>query len=757
MDKKLFFGRVGFGAAVVASVALVAAFLYAHHLKRRAVPDYRKNIALSGLTAEVAVYRDRYAVPHIYAKNDFDLYRAVGYVMAQDRLWQMDLIRRATQGRLSEIFGADLVDADLMFRSLRIGEKSRDILAKLDPAVAGALNAYSDGVNQYIRNNRGGLPLEFEVLGYEPEEWRPVHSINLIGYMSWDLTMPWYIETVMNEVRRKAGDARYREILPDIEKTGPSIYAGSGEAPGADETRYAFPDGMMKIRGLVPSVFGGSNNWAVSGAKSVTGRPLLSNDMHLGLNVPGVWYQMHQVVESGRGAGDLEVTGVVVPGQPFVVSGHNRDIAWGLTNVMIDDMDFFIEKTDPANPDRYFYRGAWRDMEVRTEKIGIKGGAVAERKLRFSIHGPVISEIKKISGRVITMHWVGNYYSNEVEGVYRLDRARNFGDFRAALRNFRAVSQNFAYADRAGNVGIQFGGGVPIRKKGDGVAYAPGWTDEYEWSGFVPFEELPVRYNPPDGMVLSANNKSTGNGYRHYISHWYYPPYRYDRIKEMLSEKNKLGVGDFARMHNDQKSVLARNMKGRIAAALSRGGGLREREKEALGIIEKWDCRLGPDSVAAAIFERFYVEFVTATFKDEMGEELFGKFTTQDYAMAYAVEQVWGNPASSWYDDVTTKDKKESFDDIVLKSFRAAVTWLEDRYSANTRRWKWGSMHTLTLKHPLGSLRILDLLFGLNRGPYPVGGSFHTVCPFHYELAVSYDAVGGASQRHAYDVSNWDN
>lgn len=759
MEKKVLFSRIGFGAVALLAVALVAAMLYTRHLKRRAVPDYRVNIALSGLTSEVTVYRDRYAVPHVFAKNDPDLYRAVGYIMAQDRLWQMDLIRRATQGRLSEIFGADLVDVDLMFRMLRIEEKSQSILAKIDPAVAVVLNAYCDGVNQYIRKNRDTLPMEFAVLGYEPDEWKPVHSVNLIGYMSWDLTMPWYIETVLNEVRKKAGDQRYRELIPDIEKTGSFIYARSGDFPAGDDMKYVFQDSMKKVRDLGLSVFNGSNNWAVSGAKSVTGKPLLSNDMHLGLNIPGVWYQMHQVVESGRGVPDedLNVTGVVVPGQPLVVSGHNRNIAWGLTNVMIDDMDFFIEKVDPAKPDRYFYKGEWREMEVRTEKIRIKGGKVAERKIRFTAHGPVISEFKKISDRVITMHWVGNYPSNEVEGVYRLDRARNFGDFRDALRKFRAISQNFVYADIWGNVGIQLGGGVPVRKKGDGVEYAPGETDEYEWNGFVPFEELPMLYNPPNGMVLSANNKSTSNGYRHYISHWYYPPYRYDRIKEMLTKKEKLGVDDFVRMHNDRESVMARNMKKRIVEVLGRSGTLGDRDRESLEIIKKWDCRLEPDSVAASIFERFYVEFVIATFKDEMGQELFGKFSNQDYAMAYAVEQVWANPASLWHDDVTTKDRKETADEILVKSFRAAVSWLEKNYSANTRRWQWGSMHTLTLQHPLGSVWILDKLYGLNRGPYPVGGSFHTVSPYHYELDKSFDAFAGASQRHAYDISNWDN
>ncbi len=748
--------RVAAGVAAAIALAFIGAVLFASCLKGKGVPDYGKDLVLDGLRDEVTVYRDRYAVPHIYAKNEHDLYLATGYCMAQERLWQMDLIRRATQGRLSEIFGEEMVDVDLLLRALRIEAKSMAVMARTDAAVTAAGMAFCDGVNQYIRKNRGNLPLEFTILGYEPEEWKPVHSVNLIGYMAWDLTMPWGIETVLDQVRRKVGDGLFDDIVPHVERTRSSIYGRGGVMDADREYANVLFASMNVLEDMGLTVFNASNNWAVSGTRSASGKPLLSNDMHLGLNAPGIWMQMHQCVE-GKDGGEplLDVTGVAVPGAPFVVSGHNRKIAWGMTNVMIDDMDFFMEKTDPGKPDKYLYRGQWRDMEVRKETIRIKGGRSAEKKLRFTVHGPVISEFRNISDAVVTMHWVGNYFSNEVETMYRLNRASDWESFKAALRTFRALSQNIAYADVKGNIGIYCASAIPIRKKGNGMGLVPGWTDEYEWSGFVPFEQQPSLYNPPSGMVVSANNR-TSPTFPHYVSRWYYPPYRYDRIVEMIREKEKLTVEDYTRMHNDRKSALVALMKPGIVAVAEKMSGLNELELKALDLLRQWDGTMDRDSAAAALFEQFYYEFIVNTFRDRMGEELFDKYTSERVTIAYAIEQLWGNHDSGWFDDPATKDRRETFDDVAAKSFRGAVARLEALFSGNTKRWRWGELHTLTLKHPLGSVAVLDLLLNLNRGPYQVGGSYHTVCPYSYKPGKPFKSDDGASQRHAYDLADWD-
>lgn len=748
--------RIGIGAAALMAATLIGAMIFAAHLRKRGLPDYDRDIALEGLIDEVAVYRDRHGTPHIYAKNEHDLYLATGYCMAGERLWQMDLIRRVTQGRLSEIFGEEMVEIDLLLRALGIEKKSREIMGKSDPALIAVGEAFSRGVNLYLRDHAENLPPEFFILGYEPEKWEPVHSVNLIGYMAWDLTMPWGIETVMDEVKRKVGDGLFEEIVPRIEKTESAIY-GLGEVlgPEAPYARSLLEETkLLGDRGL--AVFNASNNWAVSGSRSVTGKPLLSNDMHLGLSAPGIWMQIHQCIEGKDSAKPLlDVTGVAVPGQPFVISGHNEDIAWGLTNVMIDDMDFFVEKTDPANPNRYLYNGQWRDMDVRVESIAVKGGTVEERKIRRTVHGPVVSEFKKIKDAVVTMHWAGNYFSNELATMYRLNRARNFDEFRAALRTFTSLSQNVAYADVRGNIGIVCAAGIPIRKKGDGMSLVPGWTDEYEWSGFVPFEQQPYLYNPPSGMVLSANNR-TSTSFSRYISRWYYPPHRYDRIREMLLSREKHSIEDFTAMHGDMKSALAARMRPGIVAVIEKMEDPSDVERRSLERLRGWDGTMDAGSPAAAIFEHFYVSLLRNIFLDEMGQEVFEKYTGNRVTVAYAIDQLWATPGSPWFDDVTT-DARETFDDTIMKSFRDAVSLLERRYSGNTREWRWGRMHTLTLSHPLGSIRILDLLLGLNRGPFKVGGSYHTVCPYSYKLGKPFSVTEGASQRHAYDLADWDN
>ncbi len=749
--------RVAVGIAAAIALAFIGTVIFAIYLKGKGVPDYNKNLVLDRLQDEVTVYRDRYAVPHIYAKNEHDLYLATGYCMAQERLWQMDLIRRVTQGRLSEIFGEEMVDTDLLLRALRIEKKSLEVISKSNGVVTAAGLAFCDGVNQYIRKNRGNLPLEFTILGYEPEEWKPVHSVNLIGYMAWDLTMPWGIETVLDEVNKKVGDKLYDDIVPHIERTKSCIYGRAGTIGPEHEYANVLFDSMKVLEDNGLAVFNASNNWAVSGARSATGKPLLSNDMHLGLNAPGIWMQMHQCIEANNGAEPLlDVTGVAVPGAPFVVSGHNGKIAWGMTNVMIDDMDFFMEKTDPSKPDRYLYQGQWRDMEIQKETIRIKGGRTVEKKLRFTLHGPVMSEFKKIKDAVVSMHWVGNYFSNEVETLYRLNRAANFEDFKAALRTFRALSQNIVYADVKGNIGIFCATAIPIRKKGDGSGLVPGWTNEYEWSGFVPFEQQPFLYNPPSGMLISANNR-TSPTFPYHVSRWYYPPYRYDRIREMIQSKDRLVVEDFTRMHNDKKSVLVAAMKPGMLAAIEKVKDLDDVEKNALDLLRQWDGTLDKESAAAALFEQFYHAFIVNTFRDKLGQELFDKYAGERVIVAYAIEQLWGSPDSGWFDDPATKDRKESLEDIAVKSFRGAVAQLEDRFSGNTRRWHWGEMHTLTLEHPLGSVAILDLLLNLNRGAYQVGGSYHTVCPYSYKPNKPFNSNDGASQRHAYDLADWDN
>ncbi|WP_321369097.1 penicillin acylase family protein [uncultured Draconibacterium sp.] len=737
--KRVLWGVLGFLV-----LAVIVGFLILQNIRTSAVPDYNEETTLSGLDQSVTILRDEHAIPHIYAETETDLYRAVGFAMAQDRLWQMDLLRRVTQGRLSEILGKDQLNTDLMMRALRIQEKSQKILATSSPEIVAALEAYSDGVNQYIE--KYPLPPEFKVLQYKPEPWEPVHSINLIGYMSWDLSMGWGTEYFLHQLRVEVSDEKIAELLPDLKNHKTAIYPEFGSIkPEGTETLLS---ATQNLKDLGAEIFNGSNNWAVAGKKSKTGMPLLANDMHLGLFAPGIWYQMHQVVE-----GKINVTGVVVPGQPFVICGHNDSIAWGMTNVMVDDLDFYAEKLNEDST-KYWFDGAWRNLKIEKETIKTKEGEEFEEDLKFTHRGPMVNRFKKEKETPLSIRWLGNEMSNEIRTVFLLNRADNWSEFRDAVSTFISVSQNVVYADVKGNIGLQCSAGLPVRE-GSGIQIYPGDSSKYDWQGLVPFEELPYEFNPERGYVSSANNKTAPDDYPHYISHWFATPSRIDRIREMLETKEKLGINDFKAMHSDWKSKTAEQMTAIFVESLRKQTNLNETEQAAFNKLKSWDYNLTRESQAASIFEILYRRSMENLVKDELSPELFRGMSGQKMLLENLMINLLAEGKSEWTDNVMTEEV-ESFDDVVVLSFQETVEELTTALGNNVDEWNWGKIHSFTLSHPLGVVDILNKALKLNRGPFEVPGSYHTVCPYSYSFTNLYETVHGASHRHIYSTQNWD-
>jgi penicillin amidase len=632
--------------------------------------------------------------------------------------------------------------ADVLFRALRIPEKSDILYKETDPEIIKALEAFADGVNQYIKKD--DLSFEFKVLAYKPDAWKAEHSINLVGYMAWDLSMAWSTELIMHQIHNKIGDEKFNELLVDLNYQKNVIYPDFQLQ--SDSSILGMLNDFEKVKEIVPEIFQGSNNWVVAGKKSTTGKPIFANDMHLGLMIPGVWSQIHQYVE-----GKIDVTGVILPGQPFVISGHNNNIAWGMTNVMLDDMDFYIE-TINEDTTKYKLNGEWKDLIIKKEQIKDKDGKMTEKTIRFTHRGPIISGIKNIKDKQISMHWIGNEMSNELRSVYLLNRAENWEQFRNAVSSFKAVSQNIAYADVNGNIGLQCCAGVPVRKtKGNQVF--PGDTDEFDWQGIHPFEELPFTYNPECGYVYSANNRTIDDDYPYYISSWYDLPNRANRIKQMLTEKEKLSVEDFKKMHTDQHSVLVDDMLPVIFKSLEKSD-LKENEKTALSLLQKWNHVLQADSPEPLIFEEFYKVLATNILKDDLGDSLYEQFLNTDLLTNYAIDKIFKTGSSILCDDINTKDKTETLDDMILLSFKDAVSELSAEYGNNLEKWKWGKAHKLALKHPLGKVKLLDIAFNLNR-TYEIGGSYHTVSPYSYDFKEDFSANHGASHRHIYSLNNW--
>jgi penicillin amidase len=742
--------RILIGVLLLLVLIAVAGFVFIRHISHRALPDYNADLQLKGLHAQVEVYRDSFAMPHVYAKDEHDLYMAVGYLLAEDRLWQMDMLRHVTEGRLSEIFGEKYADTDLLLRALRFREKSEKILAQVDSSSLGALEAFSDGVNQFIMNNKRHLPPEFAILKYRPEKWEPYHSLNMIGYMGWDLKAGWS-EILLSTIQKTVDSVRYHQLLPDLLRVQPTVFP-LDDAKSFSSVLPALLLNTVTLQQLGADVLEASNNWAVSGSKSVTGMPLLANDMHLGLSVPGIWYQMHQVVD-----GKLNVTGLVLPGAPVIICGHNDSIAWGMTNTYVDNLDFYEEKINPNDSNLYEYNGEWRKFDVKKILIKISNGKQVERTLRFSHRGPVVSPFKKMDGKVVTMHWVGDEMSDEFRSVMLLNRACNRNDFTAALKTFTSISQNIAYADKKGNIGLFCAAGVPIRKRTIAFGVLPGNTDEYDWKGYVPFEELPYIYNPTSGYVASANNRTAPPDYPWHIGTWYSLPSRYERITELLSAKDILSVEDFKAIQLDQQSKLAEKYMPSILNALAGYKGMNTTESRANEMLKKWNFSMNSRSSAASIFEMLYLEFIRCTFADELGENLFDSFNGVSSISRIGTDQIIDKKISLWFDDVSTRNKTEEFDDMVVCAFTKAVAGLVTKLGSDSDSWEWGKLHHLELAHPLSTVKILDKVFSLNRGPYSVGGSFHTVSPFSYDNNKPFDANHGSSHRHIFDLSNWDN
>ncbi len=691
-------------------------------ISRRRLPQVDGTLRLPGLDAPVEVIRDRWGIPHIYAETTHDLMFAQGFVHAQDRLWQMDFQRRLVAGRLSEVMGAQTVPVDRWLRILGMRRVAEQEITLINADVRASLEAYAAGVNARIA--RGRLPVEFTLLRYQPEPWRAADTLSWIKMMSWMLSVNWETEILRAQLIARLGPERAAELEPDYFDHWPRIVP-----PGVDYSAIggAALERTEAARPLTGPRSGlGSNNWVLSGARTSTGKPLLANDMHLGMTLPCVWYENHLV---GDG---LNVTGIIFPGIPGVISGHNGHVAWGFTNGFPDVQDLYMERLRHTDDGRvqYEYRGEWLDADVIREQIRVKGGETVVEKVVVTRHGPIINSLAPdLAGeQPLALRWTSLEPDTMVEGVLAMSRARNCVEFREALRHWTTPIQNTVYADTEGNIAYSFPGKVPIRAKGDGQVPVPGWTGEYEWTGYVPFEDLPHLYNPSQGYIATANNRVTDQDYPYYIGREYCTGDRVQRIVELIEAQEKIDIAYIKRMHLDQISPAARV----VAQYL---GQLDVDDAELSAVVEimrDWDGELAADSPAAAVHEVFVRRMIRLTLSDKLGD-LTARYAGQGPTPLLMEGSLFGerswewlqkqlaNPNSDWFD----LGHGETRDDCMRLALRETVNFLKTKLGPEIGDWAWGKLHTLTYGHTLGSVRPLDQVF--NRGPYPLGGDATTV------------------------------
>lgn len=749
--------RLLIGLVVLMLLVLVGAPAAGYfYLFRRAYPQIDGRVALPGLSTPVEVIRDRWGIPHIYAQNEHDLFFAQGYVTAQDRLWQMEFNRRIGQGRLSEILGEVTLDTDRFIRTLGWHRTAQVEAQQLDPETREMLEAYAAGVNAFTQTHRDVLPPEFAILGVDPEPWKPVDSLVWGKVMAWDLGGNWESELLRARLVGRLSEEAASQLMPAYPEDMPLIVS-----PEVQSYRGLNLDQLQaRLRSLDaivprdPSF--GSNNWVIDGSLSATGMPLLANDPHLGIQLPSIWYEVHLV------GGDYKVSGISLPGVPGVIIGHNRDIAWGFTNVEPDVQDLYLERINPADPNQYEYQGQWVDAQVVEEVIRVKAQDPVREQVHFTRHGPILSvvsdEIREALSEetAVAFRWTALEPNQLLRSILRLDKARNWEEFREALSDFAVPSQNVVYADREGNIGYQVPGWIPIRAaRHNGLTPVPGWTGEYEWQGYIPYDELPRLFNPPSHYIVTANNKVVGDDYPYTLSLEWDPGFRAQRIIDLMSEKfaqgERLTIEDFQRIQADSYNLAAEAFMPYLLE-LEPNDFLEER---ALNELRAWDLRSEESSTGSTIFHAYYRELVRATFADELGEALFKDYLPQGDFHSVALRKIISDPNNPWFDDVGTPEREQR-DEVVRRAFDAALDELGDRFGDAVTQWTWGRLHTATFGHiTFEGVTGLSLIF--DRGPLPVRGATGTVNQVAFSWANPFVATGHPSYRFIADPSQWSN
>ena len=760
--------RKGLRYAAWALLALaLGSFLTFRYLARRALPQLDGTRTVPGLQQPVEIVRDRWGVPHIFAGSDTDAYFALGYVHAQDRLFQLDLSRHAGQGRLAELVGEPGLDLDLLFRTIDLHGPPRRMLERARDPVRSAARAYALGINTAVADLDGALPLEFTLLGHEFEPAEPDDFVGLVGLMTWGLNLSWEMDRAYEQLAARLGEERARELFPFSQGGTPAVHPPAGTnsppspVPRAVNSATVF-DRLGKLiqdaagvpfPGRFPMPFhgtGGSNSWVVSPRRSTTGHAILANDPHLGFSLPCVWYQAHL-----RAPG-FDVAGVTLPGLPLVVIGRNRNIAWGLTNVMQDAADFFVEKLNQDRPGQVMYRGEWVELEKRVETIRVKGGESRTLEVLSTPHGPLVNQLLPEIRKPVSYRWTLHAAdrANELEGLWLLNRARNWEEFRRSMSWFGAAAQNVVYADRHGHIGMQTVGAYPrLEGRNDGTRFRVGWDGSEEWNGFHPFEDHPVTFDPPQGWLASANNPTVEEPAPFYISAWWEPVDRISRIREVLASRDRLSVEDMERLQGDSLLFAAREITPLLLEAFDPPPPAGDPVGEALHILRGWNQVMDAGETAPTLFAVFHRQLFDEIFEDEMGQDLIRAYRSRGNLPDIMVRTVLKRGARSWLDRIETPHVEE-LSDILRAAFRKAVTRVSTRWGPDPGNWLWGDVHTLTLAHPLGRASgLLGRYFNL--GPFPVPGSNRTVKKMEYRSG-DFRVVSGASVRQITDFSEPD-
>lgn len=716
-------------------------------------PKTKGKIKLKGIGTDVEILRDEYGIPHIYAKNLPDLLFAQGYTHAQERLWQMELARRAASGTLSELLGERTLDADIAARTLGFRRLALGDLKSLDVPLLELVQVYVNGINAFIRSNEEHLGVEFKLLRHRPALWSVGDVMCFSRMLSWQMSHAWQGTLIRAQIIDRVGKEKAADWEINYHRENPSILK-NGEWGKVRNSAT-----MMGLEHPLLQQNGGSNSWAITAERSTSGASLLCNDPHLFLSAPAIWYENHLHCP------DLHVTGVTIPGTPLVLIGHNEHIGWGITLAFTDCEDIFVEEFKDFRANEYLRGEDWHEATVLNEVVFVKGQAEPHiEKVVVTHHGPIVSDVVGYpQHRIALCSAALQPEQRALQSWWLLNHAANFDEFRTALSYMDAPQLNITYADRAGNIGYALCGKIPMRREGNGKLPVPGWSGEFDWTGYIPSDEMPFCLNPERGFVVTANNRVAPDDYPHYLGEVWMNGFRARRIEEVLQSKEKISFDDCRRLQTDVYCIPGKAFATHYIPLYEQLSGSRTSTYEkALFHLATWDGYLDSDSIGGCIYHITYQHAVRLLLQIPLGDGLIWSLLGNGFhPISNPTNEFQGHlivsllrlldlPDNWWIQEAGGKNF------LLERALRSAVDWLSEQVGNTPNNWKWGHFHKLKIPHAFSAQKPLDKVFSV--GSFPVGGDLDT--PFqtgNIEGKLPSKRLISASFRQILDLGNWDN
>jgi penicillin amidase len=728
------------GAAGTGLAAATTAAAW-HWLARRPLPKQKGTIELAGLEGPVRVRRDRWGVPHIEAGSAADLWFAEGFSHGQDRLWQMDFYRRALSGRVSEFAGTEGLPVDRLMRTLGMRRTAEREAASLDPELLALLERFCEGVNAAAASAKA-LPFEMQLLRLDFEPWRPADILGLGKLLAFGLSTNWEKELLRADMTRELGPELAARLDPAYPADNPVVTQEpwSGDGLGLAEQI----DAVRRSIGMAAEA-SGSNNWAVSGALTATGSPLIAGDPHLPQSMPGIWYQV------GLTLGDRTVRGASLPGMPGVYMGQNNDVCWTFTNVMADVQDLFVERVDG---DRYLFEDEWLPLEIVREEIVVKGRDAPELlDVRITHHGPLVNAaLGADEAEPLALRWIALDRPTAFMGQFDLHGIRTGPELVASLEGHTSPASNLIWADRHGSIGYKLIGRLPLRKGGCPDLPKPGWEGEFEWEGAVPYDELPEVVDPESGFLVTANNRIVGDDYPHHITSDWLDGFRARRIEEMLGASDEHDLESFEAMQSDNLSIPGLEAARRLGRLSPTG----QREMSALERLRSWDGRLDPDTIAGTIYQAFLLRLAREVARAAIGDrdlcERWLDRADNGFTPHVTSPWRWHSHLMNLWEEGDEELIGRPWDGFVLEALAGALDDLGDRFGPDPEGWRWGHVHEMEFPHPLGEAN--PLLRKLLNRSLRAGGAQETVSQIAYDPNDPYRAVWAPSWRMVGDPTD---